>query len=95
MIGFLNPIYLLGLAAAAIPILIHLLHRHRAAVLEFSSLRLLKEVEQQVVKRIKLRQLILLILRTIIVALIMLALARPLLRVLVSADIAAHQRRVS
>ena len=39
--SFLNPLFLLGLAAAAIPILIHLLTRRRPREVMFPSLEFL------------------------------------------------------
>lgn len=78
--GFLNPIYLLGLAAAAIPFLIYLWFRRRARIVDFSALTFLLEAHRRSVRRIQLRQLIVLILRALILALIAGAIARPILR---------------
>ncbi len=75
--NFLQPLFLAGLAAAAIPILIHLFTRRRPKPVEFSSLEFLAEVHQSEVRRLKLRQWLLLLLRTLAVACLALALARP------------------
>ena len=77
--GFLNPIYLFGLLSAAIPFLIYLWFRRRAKVVDFSALRFLLEAHRRSVRRIQLRQLIVLILRALILALIAAAIARPIL----------------
>ncbi|MGH7548965.1 MAG: BatA domain-containing protein [Gemmatimonadales bacterium] len=75
---FLHPLALLGLAAAAIPALLHLLERRVPPEAEFPPIRYLSEAERQNARRLKLRHLLLLILRTVLIALIALAAARPL-----------------
>ena len=40
---FLNPLFLLGLAASSVPLLIHLLTRRRPRRTEFSSVEFLRE----------------------------------------------------
>lgn len=78
--SFLNPLFLFGLAAAAIPILIHLFTRRRPRERRFSSLEFLSEVNQSEIRRLRLRQWLLLLLRTLAVACLALALARPAVR---------------
>jgi len=75
---FLHPLALLGLAAAAIPALLHLLERRVPPEAEFPPIRYLTEAERQSARRLKLRHLLLLILRTALIVLIVLAAARPL-----------------
>jgi len=77
-VTFLHPLVLVGLAAAAIPALLHLLERRVPPEAEFPSLRYLSEAERQNARRLKLRHLLLLILRTALILLIVLAAARPL-----------------
>jgi len=77
-VTFLHPLALLGLAAAAIPTLLHLLERRVPPEAEFPPLRYLSEAERQNARRLKLRHLLLLLLRTALIALIVLAAARPL-----------------
>jgi hypothetical protein len=77
---FLNPLVLFGLAAAAIPVILHLLNLRKLKTIEFSTLAFLKELQQTKIRRLKLRQILLLLLRTLLVALIVLAFARPALR---------------
>lgn len=78
--NFLNPVFLFGLFAAAIPILIHLFTRRRPREVRFPSLEFLSEVNQSEIRRLKLKQWLLLLLRTLAVAAIALAMARPALR---------------
>lgn len=78
---FLHPLALLGLAAAAIPALLHLLQRRTPPELVFPPLRYLSEAERQSARRLKLRHLLLLILRTALIVVIVLAAARPLVPV--------------
>lgn len=77
--AFLNPLFLLGLLAAGIPLLIHLWNRRQAVTIDFSSLMFLVTAHRQNVKRLQLKQLLILLLRMLIIALIALALARPFL----------------
>jgi len=77
---FLNSIFLAGLIAAALPILIHLFSRRRAKEVRFPSIEFLREVSRKKVRRLQLRQLLLLVLRVLIIAFFALAMARPALR---------------
>lgn len=77
---FLNPWYLLGLLLASIPIVIHLLIVRKNKTIEFSSLRFLKELQKTQIRRLKLKQILLLILRTLIIVFLIFAFARPVLR---------------
>jgi len=80
-VSFLHPLALLGLVAAAIPALLHLLQRRTLPELEFPPLRYLSEAERQSARRLKLRHLFLLLLRTALIVVIVLAAARPLVPV--------------
>ena len=75
---FLHPWALVGLTAAAIPALLHLLERRVPPDAEFPPIRYLTEAERQSARRLKLRHLLLLILRTALIALLVIAAARPL-----------------
>lgn len=75
--NFLNPFMLIGLLAAGIPILLHLLNLRKLKTVEFSTLRFLKELQKTRIKRFKIKQIILLILRTLIIIFAALAFARP------------------
>jgi hypothetical protein len=75
--NFLNPAFLFALAASVVPLLIHLLSRRRAKEVPFSSLRFLERSDRKSMRRIDLRRLILLALRTAAIAAVALAFARP------------------
>ena len=88
---FLHPLALLGLAAAAIPALLHLLERRVPPEAEFPPIRYLSEAERQSARRLKLRHLLLLVLRTALIAMIVMAAARPLVRSRRAAGGGAHE----
>ncbi len=75
--AFLNPLVLLGLAAAAIPILIHLFNFRKPRTVDFSSLAFLHELQKSTMRRVRIKQWILLALRTLAIACLVLAFARP------------------
>jgi aerotolerance regulator-like protein len=77
-VTFLHPLALLGLAAAAIPFLLHLFHRRVPPEIEFPPLRYLSEAERRSARRLRLRHLLLLLLRTSLIVMLVLAAARPL-----------------
>ena len=76
---FLNPAILFGLFAAAIPIVLHFLNLRKLKKIEFSTLIFLKELQKTKIRRIKLKQWLLLLIRVLIVTLLVLAFARPTL----------------
>lgn len=75
--NFLNPLALIGLAAAGIPLILHLLNLRKLKTVEFSTLRFLKELQKTKIRRLKLKQILLLILRTLIIIFAVMAFARP------------------
>jgi hypothetical protein len=77
---FLNPLILFGLAAAAIPVLLHLFNLRKLQRIEFSTLAFLKELQKTRIRRLKLRQLLLLFLRTLLIVLIVTAFSRPTIK---------------
>jgi hypothetical protein len=80
-VTFLNPLVLLGLAAAAIPALLHLFERRTPPEADFPPLRYLSEAERQSARRLKLQHLLLLLFRTALIGLVVLAAARPVVPV--------------
>jgi uncharacterized membrane protein len=76
---FLNPVILFGLLAASIPILIHLLNLRKLKKINFSTLQFLKELQKNKIRKIKLKQWLLLALRVLIILCIVTAFARPTL----------------
>ncbi len=77
---FLNPAVLFGLLAASIPILIHLFNLRKLKKVEFSTLRFLKELQKNKIRKIKLKQWLLLALRVMIILFLVTAFARPTLK---------------
>ena len=74
---FLEPIFLGGLAAIGLPIIIHLMHSPRATIVDFPTIRFLLACQKKAVRRSRLKNLILLLFRVAIVALVALGMARP------------------
>lgn len=79
MISFLSPLFLAGAAAAAIPVLLHLLKREPEQRVRFSAVRLLRDAPVEHTSRRHLRELLLLALRIAALLLLALAFARPFL----------------
>jgi Aerotolerance regulator N-terminal/von Willebrand factor type A domain/CARDB len=75
--SFLNTTILFLAGLALIPILIHLFNRQRVKRIEFSSVRYLKALQKTRMRRLKIKQLLLLILRTLIILALVVAFARP------------------
>ncbi len=76
---FLNPLLLLGLFVAAIPLIIHLFNFRRPRRVDFSSLAFLKELQKSTMQRVRIKQLLLLALRMLALACLAMAFARPTL----------------
>jgi hypothetical protein len=74
---FASPWFLLGLLSIAIPIYLHLYHRKNPIRKEFPSLRLIRLSVEFIARRKKMKNLILLALRIMLLALIIAALSRP------------------
>ncbi len=74
---FLNPLLLFALAAAAIPLIIHLFNFRRPRRVDFSSLAFLNELKKSTMQRVRVKQWLLLALRTLAIACLVLAFARP------------------
>src|SRR5215470_17008806 len=75
--NFLAPAFLAGLAAIAVPVIIHLINRERKVVVEFPSLMFLQRIPYKSVRRQKLRHILLLAMRCLAIALLVAAFARP------------------
>lgn len=74
---FLNPLLLWGLAAISIPILIHIFNLKRTKKIEFSTLMFLKEIQQSKYKKIKLKQLLILLCRIAFIIFLVMMAAKP------------------
>jgi len=74
---FLYPLFLWGLLALSIPIIIHLFYFRRFKKVSFTNVRLLKEIKEETSSRNKLKDLIILAMRLLALALLILAFAQP------------------
>ena len=77
--SFLNPLFLIATAAAVLPVLYHLVRRRRVQTVPFPSLMLLKGDEEQRIKRRRLQDWLLMLVRAALFGLLALAFARPFL----------------
>ena len=75
---FLTPLFLLGLFAALIPIAIHLIRKEKPPKLMFSTIRFLKKTSKKLILFQQIQQWLLLLLRAGVIALLVIAFARPL-----------------
>lgn len=76
---FLNAALIGGMAAVAIPIIIHLFHRSKFKIVPWGAMHLLEAVLRKNTKRLKLEQLILLLIRCSIPVALALCMARPVI----------------
>lgn len=77
--NFLNPFFLLGLLAVAVPVVIHLINLRRPQKVQFSTLSFLNELKKSTIRRIRIKQYLLMAIRALAVLFLALALARPFL----------------
>lgn len=77
---FLYTPILWGLAAASIPLIIHLLNRRRHRVVDWGAMQFLLASHASRNRRILLEEILLLAMRTLLLAILVAALARPLLK---------------
>jgi len=77
--SFLNPYLLFGSLALAVPVLIHLVRREKSEIIPFSSLMFLLKVPKRSIRQQKMKNLLLMALRLLILALLVGAFARPYL----------------
>src|SRR5262245_40309659 len=75
--SFLAPLFFAGLAAIAVPILVHLIQRERKEVIQFPSLMFLRKIPYQSVERRRIHNWLLLALRAAAMALLIAAFSRP------------------
>ncbi|MFO1021748.1 MAG: BatA domain-containing protein [Planctomycetales bacterium] len=77
-VGFGAPWLLWGMACVAIPWLLHLLTKRQYRQTEWAAMKFLLEALRKNSRRIRLEHLLLLIVRTLLIAIVVGALARPL-----------------
>ena len=75
--SFLTPLFFIGVAALAAPILVHLVRRTRARKIQFPALIFLRQVPQRTIRRRTLQNVLLLLLRCLALLLIVIAFTRP------------------
>jgi hypothetical protein len=75
--SFLTPLFFLGAAALAAPILVHLVRRTRARRVLFPTLAFVRQVPQRTIRRRTIHNLLLLIIRCLAILLIVIAFTRP------------------
>ena len=78
--GFLTPLFLIGLAGLAIPVLIHLTRQEKGKPLRFPSLMFLKRIPFEETSRRRIRHWVLLVMRLAALGLLVAAFARPFVR---------------
>jgi len=80
--SFLYPAMLAGVAAVSVPIIIHLLNKFQVKTTEWGAMKFLMDSVRANEKKVKIEDLILLILRCLLIALAAIAFARPVLKAL-------------
>jgi hypothetical protein len=90
--SFLNPGFLGALALIGIPLLIHLLRRRQVKVVKWAAMEFLRQSQERRKRRLRIEEIILLLLRCLIVLCIVMAFARPVLRSLGIPLLAANAR---
>jgi hypothetical protein len=90
--NFLNSAILAVLAATLAPLLIHLLNRQKVRTIEFSSLVFLRNLQKTKMRRLKLRQVLLLIIRTLMLVFLVLAFARPTMKTGALSAVGSHAK---
>jgi len=76
---FLSPSILWGLLAITIPIIIHLISLRHTRDTEFSTLRFIKSLKHETIRRLRIKQWLLVLLRTIAILCLILMFSRPLM----------------
>ena len=80
MLTFLSPLFLVGLLSAAIPLIIHLSRSRRTKTMKFSTTRFFTDQFLRSYRMSRLKEVLLLLCRMALCALLAMAMARPMLR---------------
>jgi hypothetical protein len=91
--NFLAPLFFVALAGLAIPVLLHLTQREKKQIVRFPSLMFVRRIPYQSVRRRKIQNWLLLMVRLTALALIILAFARPLISSSAAAPLAGDGAR--
>lgn len=92
--AFLAPFFLVGLAALAVPVIIHMIQRERKDVIEFPSLMFVRKIPFHSFRRQRIRHWLLLLMRCAALMLLIAAFARPFFRTPTSAAATSGAREV-
>ncbi len=93
MFNFLNPIILIAAGATVLfPLLIHIFNRQKVKKIFFSSLLFLKSLEKTRMRRVKIKEYLLLIIRSLIILLVVAAFARPAIKGSFASRVGAHAK---
>jgi len=76
-LSFLSPLFLIGLAAIALPVIAHLISRKSSLKKSFPAIKFLISTQGQLASRSRIKDLVLLLLRALILVLIVLIFAKP------------------
>ena len=76
--SFLQPILLIGLPLALLPIIIHLINQHRHRTVKWAAMMFLLDAKKMTKGLARLRQILILAMRVIAVAMLLFAASRPL-----------------
>ena len=87
---FLSPSILWGLLAITIPIIIHLISLRHTRDTEFSTLRFIKSLKHETIRHLRIKQWLLVILRTIAILCLILMFARPLMTGTLTSKLAGY-----
>lgn len=88
--SFVEPLFLLGLLAASLPVIVHLINRRKAVRRPFPAIAMLMRSNRREARGIKVRQWLLMALRILVIALLAFSLAKPF--VLSSSGVTASER---
>ncbi|HET6527567.1 MAG TPA: BatA domain-containing protein [Balneolaceae bacterium] len=88
--NFLNPLFLFGLIAVAVPVVIHLINLRRPQKISFSTLSFFNELRKSTIRRIRIKQYLLMAIRALALLFLALALARPFLPPTIIGSASSH-----
>ena len=75
--SFLHPLFLIALAGISVPLILHFFRRKKSRPVSWAAMRFLMQAAEARKKRVKLEDLLLMILRCLALAAVVLVLARP------------------
>lgn len=90
--GFANAPLLWGLGAASVPIILHLLNRRKFREMQWAAMQFLLAAIRKNSRRIRIEQWLLLAIRTLVIILVVTAMAKPFLESLGALPVIAGQR---